>query len=362
MIGLGVRTNKLRGGGTGSPPANTVAPSIPTTIVVDAAITISAGTWTNTPTSYNYKLYRGVTLIDEQNSASTTVNYTPVQADAGQNIKAVVTATNAGGSASADSNTVAQVLDADANTFFTAMALTDSTIIAAENNFFISRKNISALSNALGSYHLVTDKATNTDRLGQFKFNAYSPIDANANKRLTYGGTVTANTTGLQGSANGFANTYINTSTDFSSNDFTIVFAINTNTIGGVDFGNTDSGGAGLWTNTKNTDNNTYYGAYTGANNKGNIIATRKAIYSYKRSGTTVTLKRNNVTLFTDTNSASARLNYAIYLLSRNFNGTAQIYSSNEYSFFEFINGALTAQQETDFYNALLTRETALSR
>jgi hypothetical protein len=243
------------------------------------------------------------------------------------------------------------------------MALTNSTIIDAENNFFIDRKNISTLTNSLGSYHFVTDKSTNIDRLGQFKFNAYNPVDTNGGKRLTYGGTITANTTGLQGSVNGFANTFINTSTDFTSNNFTIFFVINTNVNTGIDFGNSDGAGAGLWTISKFSDNNTYYGAYTGSASKGNIIATTKAIYSYKRSGNTVTLKKNNVTLFTDNNPASvSRLNYSLYLLARNFNGTAQLNTTREYSFFEFVNAVLTSTQETDFYNALVTREAALGR
>jgi hypothetical protein len=244
------------------------------------------------------------------------------------------------------------------------MALTDSTIISAENNFFISRKNISALTNALASYHMVTDKSTNTDRLNQFKYNAYSPVNADANKRLTYGGTLTANTTGLQGSANGYANTFVNTSTDFSTTDFTVLFIIETSGGGlnAIEFGVVDSGAAGLYLAAKFSDNNTYSSAFGNSSSSGNLTTNTQAIYSFKRSGSTVTLKRNNVTLFTRTEVGSTKVNNPIFLLCRNFNNTGQSFSSREYSFFEFINGALTAQQETDFYNALITREIALGR
>jgi hypothetical protein len=254
-------------------------------------------------------------------------------------------------------------IDPDAQAFITAAGITDANIISAENEFFIARKNILSLNSSIASYHLVTDKSSNNDRLGQFKFNAYNPVDSNAAKRLTYTGTVTANTTGIQGNgSNGLCDTYINTLNDFSGDDYTIIYAINTNNSSGVDFGNTDSGGAGLWIATKFDDGNTYYASYTGAQSKGNIISNTKAIFSYKRSGNTVTLKINDVTLFTDTISASSRLNYSLYILCRNFNGAGQFFSTKEYSFFEFINTALTAQQETDFYNALSTRETALGR
>ena len=84
-------------------PANTVAPSVTGTAVVGQTLSTTNGTWTNSPTSYTYQWYRGATLI----SGATSSTYTLVQADAGQNIKCTVTATNTAGSASADSNAVA---------------------------------------------------------------------------------------------------------------------------------------------------------------------------------------------------------------------------------------------------------------
>lgn len=84
-------------------PANTVAPVVSGTAVVGQTFTTTNGTWTNSPTSYTYQWYRGATLI----SGATSSTYVLVQADAGQNIKCTVTATNSAGSASADSNTVA---------------------------------------------------------------------------------------------------------------------------------------------------------------------------------------------------------------------------------------------------------------
>jgi hypothetical protein len=360
-LGIGLDIANKVGGEAAVAPANTVAPAISGTAVVGQVLTTTTGTWTGTaPITYSYQWKRGATNIGT--NAST---YTLVQADAGNtsNITCVVTATNAVGSADATSNTVAQILDADLNTFLTAAAITDSTIKSAENSFFIARKNIAALNTAIASYHLVTDTATNTDRLNQFKYNAYNPVNADANKRLTYGGTLTANTTGLQGSANGYANTFINTSTNFSTTDFTVLFVVRTTgSLNAIDFGVVDSGASGLYIAVKYTDNNTYSSAFGSSVNSGNVNSGATAIYSFKRSGTSVTLKRNNVTIFTRTDSGTTKVNNPIYLLCRNFNGTGQTYSAREYSFFEFINGALTAQQETDFYNALAAREAALGR
>lgn len=105
MIGLGVRTNKLRAesGGGPTPPVFTVAPQISGTAVVDQTLTCDGGTVTGTePITRSYQWYRGVTPIGTNSNT-----YTLIQADAGQNIKCTVIATNAEGSASADSNTVA---------------------------------------------------------------------------------------------------------------------------------------------------------------------------------------------------------------------------------------------------------------
>jgi len=100
--------------GGGSAPTNNTPPSISGVAVVGQTLTVTAGSWSGSPTpTLSYQWYRGATPI----SGATNSTYTLVQADAGNtsNIKCVVTATNSAGSASADSNTIAQVLDADYN-------------------------------------------------------------------------------------------------------------------------------------------------------------------------------------------------------------------------------------------------------
>ena len=84
-------------------PANTLAPAISGVAIIGQVLTSTTGTWTGTaPITYSYQWKRGVTNIGT--NAST---YTLVTADAGQNISCQVTATNAAGSASATSNTLA---------------------------------------------------------------------------------------------------------------------------------------------------------------------------------------------------------------------------------------------------------------
>ena len=89
-------------GGTPPPPAapvNTVLPNVTGVVIVGDILTTDDGSWINSPTSYSYQWKRGATNIGT--NANT---YTLVNADAGQSITCVVTATNAGGSTPATSN------------------------------------------------------------------------------------------------------------------------------------------------------------------------------------------------------------------------------------------------------------------
>ena len=83
-------------------PVNSVAPAVTGTAVVGQTLTTTNGTWTNSPSTYTYQWYRGASSI----GGATSSTYVLVSADAGQNIKCTVTASN-GLSASADSNTIA---------------------------------------------------------------------------------------------------------------------------------------------------------------------------------------------------------------------------------------------------------------
>ena len=104
-LNFGISQKQATGGG-GSAPTNNTPPSISGVAVVGQTLTVTAGGWSGSPTpTLSYQWYRGATPI----SGATSTTYTPIQADAGQNIKCVVTATNSAGSASADSNVVAML-------------------------------------------------------------------------------------------------------------------------------------------------------------------------------------------------------------------------------------------------------------
>jgi hypothetical protein len=92
-------------------PVNTTAPTISGSAKVGQTLTAGDGTWSNTPTSYAYQWLRcnggGNSCVSVANGTQKT--YTLVGADAGRTMRVRVTATNADGSASAQSDQTATV-------------------------------------------------------------------------------------------------------------------------------------------------------------------------------------------------------------------------------------------------------------
>lgn len=86
-------------------PADTSLPVISGNAVAGQVLLVTSGAWSNSPTSYAYRWNRDGTPIDGANSQG----YTVLSADIGHALSCTVTATNAGGSASATSNATAIV-------------------------------------------------------------------------------------------------------------------------------------------------------------------------------------------------------------------------------------------------------------
>jgi hypothetical protein len=89
-------------------PANSVAPAITGTEQEGETLTVSNGTWSNTPDAYAYIWKRDGVVI----SGASAATYVPVTADVGTVITASVKATNSGVSAVASSAPTAAIIAA----------------------------------------------------------------------------------------------------------------------------------------------------------------------------------------------------------------------------------------------------------
>lgn len=97
---------RVSAAGSGSAPDNTVLPTITGTPETGELLTAATGTWTGSPTpGYSYQWMRDGETI----SGATASTYTIVEDDEGSKLRALVTATNVNGAASALSAETATV-------------------------------------------------------------------------------------------------------------------------------------------------------------------------------------------------------------------------------------------------------------
>ena len=89
----------------GKKPANTVAPAITGTATQGQTLTVSNGTWTNTPDAYAYQWNRAGVAIAGANASTRLL----AAGDVGSTMTCTVTATNMGVSTSATSAPTAAV-------------------------------------------------------------------------------------------------------------------------------------------------------------------------------------------------------------------------------------------------------------
>jgi hypothetical protein len=359
MIGLGIRTNKIKigGGAAATPPSNSVAPAVSGTAVVDQVLTTTNGTWTGTaPITYSYQWKRGATNIGT--NAST---YTLVAADAGNtsNITCVVTATNSGGSASADSNTVAQVLDANANTYLVNSTNDgNATFKSAINQFVIDLKTNSLWTKMSRVYPFLggtsakcaTDLVTGNNGTfsGTFTYSANGPLPNGTNAYFDTGlnaTTLTANNVHL--SFDSFTNNAVAVDYDMG---------VSTNPASGIDnydlfirrTGNTCGFDAGTFPNGRvsstTTDSLAYYVGSIVANNDRRLF----------RNGTQLNI---STTSFTPT---LPNFSFTIFGLRKNLGGT-DFYGSKGAKL-ATIGSGLTASEVTTLHTIRSTFQTAVSR
>ena len=100
------------GGASSLPPASTTLPSIAGTALVGSALTASTGSWNGTPTSYAYQWQDCASVLCVNIQAATGSAYVLQPSDVGHTLDVVVTAINAGGSASATSAQTAAITSA----------------------------------------------------------------------------------------------------------------------------------------------------------------------------------------------------------------------------------------------------------
>jgi len=191
----------------------------------------------------------------------------------------------------------------------------------------------------------------------QFKYNLVNPIDSDAAFRLVFNGGWTHSSTGATpNGTNGYANTYLNISSEFTSQTqafslYTPVSNTTSNVLGGVTNG------------VSTTQFFNPIGQY-------NILGTGYVKSSAMSNGfilmsqpsfNNTSAYEKGVKLGTFTQATSSLMNLNYYIGARNFSNTADSYANRQFSFAHVGNG-LTDTEASNLYTRVQAFQTALSR
>ena len=338
-------------------PVNTVAPVISGTMVVGQTLTTTNGTWTNSPTSFTYKWYKGITAI----VGATSSTYILVQADAGTTtaIKCEVTAINLGGSTAADSNTLTTVYDADAQAFITATGITDLTQKNAINQLVLDLKGYSIWTKMNALYPFVGGTATT------HKYNLKNPLDTNAAFRLVFSGGWTHSSTGaLPNGSNGYADTKLIPNTILNLNSAHISFYSRTNISSGTDIGSSNAAFAsGIYILNKYiADGRNYFNLHgVGSTIQIPGFTRGDGFFCLRRNNSTQIINSRNSSNTTYSQNSTSKTTSPIFISALNVAGTNNFYSARECAF-SSIGEGLSDTESSNLNTAVTTFQTSLSR
>ena len=246
--------------------------------------------------------------------------------------------------------------DADAQAFFTAAGITDTTQKSAVNQLVLDLKSYSIWTKMKAIYPFVGGTATT------HKYNLKDPQDTDAAFRLVFSGGWTHSSTGATpNGTNGYADSkFIPGSTYQNDNHMSIYLRSNVSETT-VDIGVIDSlgqafdiesriAGTGYFQNHRTSS----YVSFAVSDSRGQWLNTRT-------SSALQTVYKNGTSQATDTNSGTNQINYSVYLGSRNLQGSTNTFSSKEIAFAS-LGTSLNGTEAANFYTAVQAFQTTLSR
>lgn len=246
--------------------------------------------------------------------------------------------------------------DADALAFFTAASITDTTQKSAVNQLVLDLKSYNIWTKCLALYPIVGGGA------GSHAVNLKTPGTYN----LTFATGMTHSSTGMvSNGTTGYANTQFNPSTQSTLNNTHLSFYSRTNVENSsIDAGNSNGSGTQWLLATRFTGVGAIsdqYNSTTGRITNANTNSQGFYIQSRTASNVHKLFKNNSQLGTTNTGASGSLLNLNLTLLCSNQNGTPISYSTRECAFASIGDG-LTDAEAANFYTAVQTMQTTLSR
>lgn len=245
--------------------------------------------------------------------------------------------------------------DANVTAFLTATGITDTTITSALEELVLDLKSYSIWDKMKAIYPFVGGTATT------HKFNLVNPADTDAAFRLAFNGGWTHSSDGATpNGTNGYANTFLTPSTNLTLGSHSFGMYSRTSDL----VGNKVYGASSVSTNFLQNNisagnfisgNATQLLSYTASPTTGLILGTRTSTSLFKGF-------RNNVSLGTNTTTASAIVNVPFYFGARNENNATQVFFNSYQHSFGFLGSGLTDTEASNLYTAVQAFQTTLGR
>jgi hypothetical protein len=253
-------------------------------------------------------------------------------------------------------------VDADAQAFLTAAAITDPTISSSIDKLVVDLKSAGVWSKMKAIYPMVGGTAST------HKFNLKDPRDLNAAFRLQFFGGVTHSSNGVQGNGtNGYADTFLRPSTHLTNNSLSIgLYTRDNYTSASIEMGCSDIAFLPIiGLAVKNAANNAFFDGYDFTNhriNRSNVSSSGFLVGSILNSSSQSLYK--NGSLMGAVNTIAQTLTQPsgkITLMARNDNSTPSQFSSKN-NCFAFLGDGLTNTEAANLYTAVQNFNTTLAR
>jgi hypothetical protein len=252
--------------------------------------------------------------------------------------------------------------DADAQAYFNATGITDNTIKNAVNTLTLSLKSNSIWAKGKLINPVAGGSATT------HKFNLKDPRDLDAAYRLTFSGTVTHSSTGMQGNgSNGYANTFLNPNTVYPT---TGLMSLGIYSRTDANETSSDIGaisGATNYCQIYARFGNFFYAQINIPNNVNQRVANTdsRGWFFASRTGATAQFIQKNLveTSFSGApNQSVGIVNNNIFVMAQsNTAGNPQFYSTKQIAFV-WVGDSLSTTEADTLYNIIQTYQTSLGR
>ena len=249
------------------------------------------------------------------------------------------------------------VYDSDAQAYFAAAGITDTTQKDAWNAFVVSAKAKGYWSKFQAIYPFIGGTAA------AHKFNAKNPLDTDGAFRLTYSGSVTHDAAGLTGGTGKYADTKFNPNTNFTSTNFSLgYFVSGSQSLDGNYAMGCYSGSPNKVVGFKPVNGSSFTNCYAGDFANDIVSGSPLGFIAVTRNSLTEMFVSRNGSYTSKSNSFVGFPNFNMYIGGLNeAGGTVTSFTALTFQFV-FMGAHLTSTNMLDLYSDVAALQTALGR